>query len=449
MDSQLVNFAVRASWVCPLTGGDSDILIEDGVVVVADGIIVTVCVFSDWIQDPSIPVIHLKNRLLIPGFINCHTHAAMSLLRGYADDMRLDDWLENAVWPVESKFMGPTFVELGTKLSIHEMLTTGTTTILDMYFYASVTVAVAELAGIRVACGETILDIGDGELSRKIDRAFTAADHVLKSPQHDPNFVIPVINAHAVYTVPERGLIEIKNRLSSLPPSTRIQIHLHESQHECDNYSDLNCGKSAMEKLIDLGLFNSNTIAAHCVCLSDTEKNLLAVHQVNVVHCPKSNQKLSSGVCPVQDLLDQGVNVALGTDGACSNNSLSMISEMQSAALLAKSLGNAQAVSCRTALKLATYNGAKALGMVDRIGSIEVGKFADFVAIDLSSPACQPVYDPVSALVYTTGAVVDRVWVHGKELVKDGKIQVDLDLDWDEVNAFVTKIKQFKTHASS
>lgn len=443
MNSAWNHFAVRSTWVCPVAGGDAHTIIEDGVVVVKDGMIQTVCKFSDWENTTNVLLTELKDRLIIPGFVNCHTHAGMTVLRGYADDMRLDDWLENAVWPVEAEFLSPSFVELGTKLSIYEMLRSGTTTFLDQYFYAPVARTVAELAGIRIACGEPILDVDDDELDKKIERAFFTAHHVITS--HDEDFVIPVINPHAVYTVPEEGLKSIKSRLSSLPSSTRVHIHLHESIHECDNYADVHCGKSAMETLIDVGLFNSNLIAAHCVCLSETEKQLIADHNVNVVHCPKSNQKLASGICPVQDLIDLGVNVALGTDGACSNNTLSMISEMQSAALLAKSLGDATAVTCQTVLRMATYNGAKALGMESKIGSIEPGKFADFIAIDLSAIECQPIFHPLSALVYTNGAVVDRVWVHGRPLVENGKLLVDLDLNMEKVKLLVHQLKKFKS----
>ncbi len=440
MNSSLNKFAVRSTWICPVAGGDASAMIEDGVIVVQDGLINKVCKYSEWNDDRTdFPLIDLKERLIIPGFVNCHTHAGMSVLRGFADDMRLDDWLENAVWPAEAEFVSPSFVELGTKLSVYEMLRSGTTTFLDQYFYTPVAIAVSELAGIRIACGEPILDVRDGLLSQKIERAFFTAGHILN--EHDPNFVIPVINTHAVYTVPEEGLIAVKSRLTG---SLRVNIHLHESTHECDNYADVHCGKSAMETLIDVGLFNSNLIAAHCVCLSELEKQLLATHKVNVVHCPKSNQKLASGVCPVQDLLNMGVNVALGTDGACSNNGLSMISEMQSAALLAKSLGDATAVNCRTVLQMATYNGAKALGMEAKIGSLEVGKFADFVAIDLTAIECQPVFDPLSALVYTNGAMVDRVWIHGRPVVENGKVLVDLDLSMEKLKTLTDELIEFK-----
>lgn len=446
-------YAVRASWVVPMTGGSSDDLLEDGIVLFRGSIILSVGVFDSVQLDPSVPVLHLEDQIIIPGLVNCHTHSGMSLLRGFADDMSLHEWLSDAVWPAESKFVNPDYIRVGTKLAIYELLKTGTTTFLDQYFHCDVAAEVAEKVGIRIGCGEPIIDFHDGHLHNKIERAFEQV--ALFAGTHNPDYVIPLINTHACYTVPEDGLELVSARAKAL--GTKVNIHLHESQHECDHYADTHAGKSAFQTLIDAGLFNSNLIAAHCVCLSQSERELLRTHKVNVVHCPKSNMKLASGICPVQSLINAGVNVALGTDGACSNNGLSMLSEMQAAALVGKTVrsnsgvaqqyvagGDATAVSCHTALRMATYNGAIALGMEDRIGSIEPGKWADFVAIDLSSPECQPVFDPVSALVYTTGAKVSNVWIGGRRLVKNGSVAADLDLDMEQVKSVGRDIADFQ-----
>lgn len=435
-----------------MTHGDCFELIEDGYILVNGSTIECVGKFDETSVDPAIPITHLVDQLIIPGFVNCHTHSGMSLLRGFADDVELHEWLSDAVWPVERKFISPQYVRLGTQLAIYELLKTGTTTFVDQYFECQEAAEVAEEAGIRIACGEPILDFNDGSLDAQIEDAFRKISDL--SSKHDPKYVIPVLNTHSCYTVPAESLEFVSIRR---PKETRIHIHLHESQHECDHYADTHGGKTAFETLIDAGLFNSNMIAAHCVCLSDAERRMLAQHKINVVHCPKSNMKLATGVCPVQGLINMGVNVALGTDGACSNNGLSMISEMQAAALVGKTVnckadvskqhtngGDATAVSCHTVLRMATYNGAIALGIQDKVGSLAPGKWADMVAIDLSGPECQPVYDPVSSLVYSTGASVSHVWIGGRLKVRNGIVIANVNLDMQAVKAVAREIAQFK-----
>jgi 5-methylthioadenosine/S-adenosylhomocysteine deaminase len=447
--------AVRASWIAPITDGNCHEMIKDGVVLVKGSRIVSIGRFDEIQIGSDVNIIELPGQLLVPGLINCHTHAGMSLLRGFADDLPLHEWLSDAIWPVEAEFMSAEYVEIGTKLAIHELLSTGTTTFVDQYYFSDVTAEVCEKAGIRVARGEPIINLNDGPIERKIDRAFNQA----QSNKFDPEFVFDIINTHSCYTVPKEGLEAIGIRAKE--GNYRINIHLHESQHECDHYADNHGGKTAFETLIDAGLFNSNLIAAHCVCLSESERLQLATHKVNIVHCPKSNMKLANGVCPVQALLNSGVNVALGTDSACSNNSLSMISEMQTAALVGKTVrcpkqasngvlnqhengGDATAVSCHTVLRMATYNGAIALGKEKDIGSLEPGKLADMVAIDLRSPECLPIFDPVSSLVYSTGAKVSNVWIGGRQVVTNGSVTSRLDLDLNEVREVGQRIAEFQ-----
>jgi 5-methylthioadenosine/S-adenosylhomocysteine deaminase len=436
------DFAVRATWILTVRGGDTKNCIHDGVVVVRDGMIISVSSFSESSLDPNMPLVHLEHHAIIPGLINCHTHSGMSLLRGYADELSLDTWLKEAIWPVEAEFINEEYIDVATRLAIYEMLKTGTTTFTDMYFLPEVGARVAESVGIRMACGEPIIDFHDGRLHSKIESAVDRVYHFMNN--HDPNFIIPILNPHACYTVPEDGLKAVSVRARN--SHNRVHLHLHETQHECDNYADCHFGKTALETLIDVDLLNSNLIAAHCVCLSDDEINLLAQHRVNVVHCPKSNMKLASGICPVQRLIDAGVNVALGTDSACSNNSLNMISEMQAAALVGKSAGDPTAVNSHTVLRMATWNGAVALGLESKIGSIEIGKLADFISIDLTDPSCQPVFDPVSAIVYSTGTNVSNVWISGKRLVENGTVVAqNLNLDMNRVHAIAKELTLFKS----
>lgn len=450
-------FALRASWVAPVTAGDGTRLICDGVVVVKGKTIESVGAYSETELSATVPVIHLEGQLLIPGLINCHTHAAMSLLRGFADDMGLHEWLSSAVWPAEARFVNPDYVKLGTKLAVYEFLKTGTTCFVDQYFFSEFAAEVSEQIGIRIACGDPIIDLKDGSLPSRISKALEQA----YSRNHDPEYVFRILNPHSCYTVPVDGLERLAREAST--GGFRVNIHLHESQHECDHYADTHGGKTAFQSLIDAGLFNSNMIAAHCVCLSETERQQLATHKVNVVHCPKSNMKLANGVCPVQSLLKAGVNVALGTDSACSNNGLSMISEMQAAALVGKTVrcpklleqnggvlaqhangGDATAVSCHTVLRMATYNGAIALGREKELGSLEPGKLADIVAVDLNSLECLPIFDPISTLVYSTGAKVSNVWIGGRQMVKGGTVIAPIELDPEEVKAMGREIAAFQ-----
>ena len=450
-------FALRATWVAPVAAGDSKHLINDGVVVVRGNTIISVGKYNEVELSAKVPIIHLEGQLLIPGLINCHTHAGMSLLRGFADDMGLHEWLSNAIWPAEARFVNPDYVKLGTKLAVYEFLKTGTTTFVDQYYFSDCAAEVCEKIGIRIACGDPIIDLKDGSIHSRIKKALEQA----YATANDPDYVFKILNPHACYTVPADGLELLAREAKT--GGFRVNIHLHESQHECDHYADTHGGKTAFQTLIDAGLFNSNMIAAHCVCLSETERQQLATHKVNVVHCPKSNMKLANGVCPVQSLLKAGVNVALGTDSACSNNGLSMISEMQAAALVGKTVrcpklleqnggvlaqhangGDATAVSCHTVLRMATYNGAIALGKEKELGSLEPGKLADIVAVDLNALECLPIFDPISTLVYSTGAKVSNVWIGGRQMVKDGSVIAKLDLNPEEVKAMGKEIAAFQ-----
>ena len=441
-------FGIRASWVAPVTAGDGDSLIEDGFILVKGSTIVSVGPFIESMTESNVPIVHLEGQLVIPGLINCHTHSGMSLLRGFADDMSLNEWLNDAIWPTEAKFVSPDYVGLGTKLAVYEFLKSGTTTFVDQYFHSNKTAEVCEKIGIRVALGEPIIDFNDGRIYDKINCAFEQASTI--GNKYHQDYVIPLINTHACYTIPQDGLLMVGDIARSKP--YRINIHLHESQHECDHYADTHGGKTAFQTLIDSNLFDSRLMAAHCVCLSESERQLLATHKVNVVHCPKSNMKLASGICPVQALINAGVNVALGTDSACSNNGLSMLSEMQAAALIGKTVngtkqangGDATAVNCHTVLRMATWNGAKALGMDDKIGSIEPGKLADIVAIDLNAIECHPIYNPISTLVYSNGAKVSHVWIGGQRLVSEGIVTAKLDLDLEQVKLIAKDIAAFR-----
>ncbi len=361
----------------------------------------------------------LDNHVLLPGLINSHTHAAMSLMRGIADDLPLMDWLQNHIWPLEQQWMSAEFVQDGTDLAIAEMLRGGTTCFNDMYFFPEITAQQVQRAGIRATIGMIVIDFpsvwakdSDEYLSKGLNLYEQLKDSTLCSTAFAP---------HAPYTVSDAPLQKISEYTQKL--QRRVHIHVHETAFEIEQAVE-QTGKRPLQRLQELGLVNALLIAVHATQLSDDEIQLLANAGATVVHCPESNLKLASGFCPVAKCLDAGVNVALGTDGAASNNDLDMFGEMRTAALLAKAVANdASAVSAMTALRMATINGAKALGLDHEIGSLHIGKAADVIAVDLSLLETRPLYCPVSQIVYAASRQqVTDVWVAGKRLLQQRQL---------------------------
>jgi 5-methylthioadenosine/S-adenosylhomocysteine deaminase len=361
----------------------------------------------------------LPGQALIPGLINAHTHAAMSLLRGLADDLPLMTWLNEHIWPAEGKWVGTEFVHDGSQLAIAEMLLGGTTCFNDMYFFPDVTARAADAAGIRAVVGLIAIDFpsawaadGDAYLHKGLE----------VHDQFRGNRLIRTAFApHAPYSVADRLLERVRVFADEL--DIPIHIHLHESNDEIlqglQQY-----GNRPMQRLQELGLLSPALLAVHMTHLAAGEIEQFALGGGHVVHCPESNLKLASGFCPVRDLLRAGVNVALGTDGAASNNDLDMFSEMRTAALLAKGVAaDASAVPAARALSMATIHGARALGLGDEIGSLEIGKSADLVAVDLNSLHSQPVYHPISQLIYACSREqVRHVWVAGRQVINEGQL---------------------------
>ena len=379
---------------------------------------------------------NLENHALLPGLINAHTHAAMSLLRGIADDLPLMDWLQNHIWPLEQKWMSEEFVKDGTDLAIAEMLRGGTTCFNDMYFFPDITAQQVQQAGIRATVGLIVIDFpsvwakdSDEYLSKGLNLNEQLKDSTLCSTAFAP---------HAPYTVSDEPLQKIAGYAQKL--QRPVHIHVHETAFEVTQAVE-QTGKRPLQRLQELGLVNASLIAVHATQLTDAEISLLAEAGATIVHCPESNLKLASGFCPVAKCLDAGVNVALVTDGAASNNDLDMFGEMRTAALLAKAVANdASAVSAMTALRMATINGAKALGLADEIGSLRIGKAADVIAVDLSSLETQPLYCPVSQIVYAASRQqVTDVWVAGKRLLQQRQLTT---LNLNELTAKVANWQQ-------
>ena len=355
-------------------------------------------------------IIQLPDCALLPGLINSHTHASMSLFRGMADDLPLMEWLTGHIWPAESRWVDPEFTVDGFKLAAAEMIRGGTTCLNDMYFFPDDVARCAQHIGIRSVIGLIVLDF-PSVWAQNTDEYLHKALAV-----HDEIRELPLVNSafapHAPYTVTDAALGQIAMYSSEL--DVPVHMHVHETAAEVAE-AQQNTGQRPLQRLDQLNLLNSNLIAVHMTELNEFEIERVAEAGVNVAHCPESNLKLGSGMCPVATLLDQGVNVCLGTDGAASNNDLDLLGEMRSAALLAKGFsGNARACDARQAIEMATINGARALGLGDSIGSIEIGKCADLIAIDMSSLNTQPIYDPVAQIVYAADSrQVSHVWIDG------------------------------------
>ncbi len=362
---------------------------------------------------------NMEQHVLIPGLINAHTHAAMSLLRGLADDLPLMDWLNNHIWPAEQKWVSSEFVKDGTELAVAEMIRGGTTCFNDMYFFPDQTAKVCANVGMRVVVGLILIDVptawADG-----------ADEYILKGEQvHDTYRHNPLVNTafapHAPYTVSDEPLQRINVLAEEL--DIPIHMHIHETVFEVSQSVEQH-GKRPIQRLAQLGLISSRMLAVHMTQLEQTEIDELAKLGVSVAHCPESNLKLASGFCPVGELVKAGVNVCIGTDGTASNNDLDMIGEMRTAALLAKGVANdTTCLDAHTTLKMATLNGARALGLNETIGSLKKGKQADIVAINLDQLETVPMYDPVSQIVYAANREqVSDVWIAGKQLLKDRKL---------------------------
>ena len=357
-------------------------------------------------------VIELPGRALMPGLINSHTHASMSLMRGIADDLPLMQWLGEHIWPAEAKWVDAGFCVDGFNLAAAEMIRSGTTCMNDMYFFADEIARSAEQIGMRVVVGLIVLDfpsVWAQDADEYLHKALAVHDEV-----RGYNLVDSAFAPHAPYTVSDEPLRQIAMYSNEL--DLPVHIHLHETAQEVAE-AEQKTGLRPLQRIDQLNLLNSSLVAVHMTELNEFEIERIAEAGVNVAHCPESNLKLASGLCPLTRLLDQGINVCLGTDGAASNNDLDMLGEMRSAALLAKGVSSdASACNTRQTLEMATINGAKALGLADRIGSVEVGKCADLIAVDLQHLNTQPVYDPVSQIVYAASSrQVSDVWIDGVE----------------------------------
>ena len=361
----------------------------------------------------------LSNHAVLPGFINAHTHTPMTLFRGLADDLALMEWLEHHIWPCEKKWLSDEFCYDGTRLAISEMLKSGTTCFNDNYFFLNGIGKAVQESHIRASLGACILDFPTAYGNDADD--YLAKAHESVEQFHLQGLLSVNIAPHAPYTVSNHTFEKIKKFAEEY--DLTIQVHLQETLHEVQESFKIH-KHSPVERLDKLNILSNQTQAVHMTQISDQDFDILKKTGVHIVHCPESNLKLASGFCPVEKLMKYNINVALGTDGTASNNDLDMLGEMKIAAILAKAVAQDPcAVNAFQALKMATFNGARAMGISDQTGSLIKNKQADFIAIDLSFANTQPLYHPMSQIVYAANsAQITDVWVSGKHLLKNRKL---------------------------
>lgn len=410
-EAQAVASIIEARWVVPVAPLGT-VLEQHSVIVDAAGRIQDILPTPDArLRYRATQVVVLDEHVLIPGLINLHTHAAMTLLRGFVDDQPLMRWLNDYIWPAEKRFVSEKFVRDGSLLGCAEMLAGGTTCFSDMYFYPQAVAEAALQSGMRANVGLVVMEFATSY-------ARDAEDYLQKGLQlrdawRDQPLLSASLAPHAPYTVEDKTFENVVTYAEQL--GLNIHTHLHETRTELDE-SLKRYGVRPLQRLESLGVLGPNFVAAHGVHLEASEMQVLAEHGCHIAHCPASNLKLASGIAPVTALRQAGVNVAIGTDGAASNNRQDMFAEMRLAALLAKGAsGDAASVSAAEALAMATINAARALGQEANIGSLEIGKMADMAAVKLSATEIQPCFNPISQLVYSAGREhVTQVWVAGK-----------------------------------
>jgi 5-methylthioadenosine/S-adenosylhomocysteine deaminase len=414
-EASAADLAIEARWVVPVEP-DGTVLHEHAVLVRAGRIAAILPIEAARARYPTARRVSLPHHVLIPGLINAHTHAAMSLMRGLADDKPLMVWLQEHIWPAESRHASPEMVHDGTLLAAAEMLRGGVTCANDMYFFPEAAGRAFLASGMRAALGLIAVEFATPYASDPDD--YLAKGIALRDALREEPRLSFCFAPHAPYTVSDRTFARIGTMAEEL--DLPIHVHLHETDDEIRGSVDGH-GVRPIERLRAMGLLSPRLIAVHAVHLTATEIDLLGRHGCSVAHCPSSNLKLASGLAPVPALLRAGVNVALGTDGAASNNRLDVLQEARTAALLAKAVaGDPETMPAHSALRCATLAGARALGLERLIGSIEVGKAADLCAISLQDLETRPCYDPVSHLVYAAGREhVTHAWVEGEAVLAD------------------------------
>ncbi|MEM7027451.1 MAG: TRZ/ATZ family hydrolase [Pseudomonadota bacterium] len=415
-----VDSLIHAKWIIPVEPTNT-VLEDHSLAIKQDKIEAILPTNEAKTKFSSVNEVNLQQHALIPGLINAHTHAAMNLFRGLANDLPLMDWLNNYIWPAEQKWVDPEFVHDGTELAVAEMIRGGTTCFNDMYFFPNHTAEVCAHAGMRAIVGLIFIDFPTA-WAKDADEYFLKGEEVHDAYRHNP-LVNTAFAPHAPYTVSDEPLKKISVLAEEL--DIPIHMHIHETAIEVEQSIE-QYGKRPLQRLQELGLLSSRMVSVHMTQLEQNEIDELVKTGVSVAHCPESNLKLASGFCPAAHLHEAGVNVCICTDGTASNNDLDMIGEMRTAAILAKAVANDSTVlDAHTTLKMGTLNAAKALGLEELIGSLKVGKQADIVAINLEQLETLPLYEPVEQIIYAGNREqVTDVWIAGKQVLSSRELLV-------------------------
>jgi 5-methylthioadenosine/S-adenosylhomocysteine deaminase len=413
-----IDLLVVPTYLVPIE--PAGVVLEDHALAVHQGRIVALLPLEQAREDYAPrETLNLPGHAVMPGLVNIHTHSAMTLLRGIADDLPLMDWLQNHIWPAEGTHADRVFCEDGVRLAMAEMIRGGQTCFNDMYFFPDATADVAVEAGMRAGVGLVVFDFPTAwaQPGEYIHKGLELHDKLRGQP-----LIKTVFAPHAPYTVSDGPLREVRKYATEL--GLPIHMHVHETAFEVAD-SIAKTGKRPLQRLLELDMLGPDFVAVHMTQLTDDEIADIAQYGVHIAHCPESNLKLASGFCPVHKLIQAGANVALGTDGAASNNDLDMFGELRTASLLAKAVaGDAQAMPAAKALEIATLGGAKALGWDDTIGSLKPGKSADFIAVDMTAVNTQPLYNVLSHLAYAVNSrQVSDVYVAGRSLLRKGQLQ--------------------------
>jgi 5-methylthioadenosine/S-adenosylhomocysteine deaminase len=433
-DDPRIDLLVRGDYVVTMDG--SGTIIENGAIAVDNGVIIAIGPADELAAEyPASETLTGDGRIVMPGLVNGHSHAAMTLLRGVADDLALMDWLENYIFPAEVAFVDPEFVRIGTELACWEMIRGGTTTFVDMYYYPDTIAEVVDSCGMRALISATVIDQRSPD-AEDADDSLSKGVGFIERWQGRSSRITPIFGPHANYTLNAEQLAA--TRAAAMELGAPISIHVSESPFELQ-YSKDNYGMTSIELYESIGFFEGPTIAAHVVWPTEKEIPILRDRKVGVIHNPTSNMKIASGISPVTEMLAAGVRVGLGTDGAASNNDLDMWEEMRLAALLQKvDRMDPEALPATAVLSMATSGGATAIGLGDRIGSLEAGKRADLIQVAFADVHHIPTYDVISHLVYVTDEQdVASVVVDGKVLMKDRKL---LTIDTDRVRREATEL---------
>ncbi len=423
---------IHARWLIPVEPANT--VLERHSLVISQGNIVDILPSTQAQQQyQSEHEVTLPHHVLMPGLVNTHTHASMSLFRGYADDLHLMDWLENHIWPAENKWVSPEFVYDGTQLAIAEMIRGGITCFNEMYFFPDQAASAAKNAGIRAVIGLILIDFPTAWANSPAE--YLEKGLAVHQQYQDTPLISTAFAPHAPYTVSNEPLTKMAILAHEL--NIPIHMHIHETAFEVSQ-AEQQHKKRPLARLDELDLLSPRLMAVHMTQLTDSEIERCAESGLHIIHCPESNMKLASGFCPIAKLSKAGLNIALGTDGAASNNDLDIFGEMRCAALLAKAVANdASVVPAQEALQMATLNGAKALGLENITGSLKLGKAADIIAINLSQIETQPIFDAISQIVYSTNREkVSDVWIAGQHIMKNRQLQT---LDESEILAKVSQ----------